>query len=78
MILGRPIRVQESNATSATYAAANIGGTIGGVIGGLVGGIAIGVVTMVIINKSICAPNKENCRKRKETEGKGRTSTIKQ
>ena len=68
---------QECNAISAPSTASNIGGTIGGVIGGLFGGIAIGAVTMVIMYKIICAPNKDTCRKRKQNKGK-RTPATKQ
>ena len=77
MILGQPVEVQESNATSAPCTAAIIGGTIGGVVGGLMGGIAIGAVPMVIMYKTICAPNKDTCRKRKQNKGK-RTPATKQ
>ena len=77
MILGQPVAVQKCNTTSAPYTASNIGGTIGGVVGGLVGGITIGAVTMVIMYKTICAPNKDTCRKRKQYKGK-RTPTTKQ
>ena len=77
MILSQPAEVQKCNATSAPCTASNIGGTIGGAVGGLVGGIAIGVVTMVIMYKIICAPNKDTCRKRKQNKGK-RTSATKQ
>ena len=70
---------QECNAITAPCicTGSNIGGTIGGVIGVLMGGIAIGAVTMVIMYKTICAPNKDTCRKKKQNKGK-RTPATKQ
>ena len=75
LILSQSVKVQKCNTTSAPYTVSNIGGTIGGVVGGLVGGITIGVVTMVIMYKIICAPNKDTCRKRKENKGKTTPAT---